>query len=322
MRIAVIGAGGVGGYFGARLAAAGDDVTFVARGRHLAAIREKGLTVRSPLGELRVPAEAVVPAVSDLKEPDLVVVAVKLWDTEDVARQVAPLAEGGAAVVSFQNGVQKDTVLRRHLPAGAVLGGVSYVSAFIEEPGVVVHHGTMQRLVFGEYGREASPRARRFLDSCLAAGIDAEISGDIERVIWEKFVFLVGLSGTTSAVRQPIGVVRADPGSRTLLREVMHEAVAVGRAMGVALDPGFADERLAFCDTLPATMTSSMHNDLVHGNRLELGWLSGAVAELGAGLGVATPRNRTIADILSPYALGDPAAAGGAGVTAAGAASR
>ncbi|WAP54127.1 ketopantoate reductase family protein [Streptomyces sp. S465] len=322
MRIAVIGAGGVGGYFGARLAAAGDDVTFVARGRHLAAIQEKGLTVRSPLGELRVAPEAVVPAVSDLKAPDLVLVAVKLWDTEDVARQLAPLAERGATVVSFQNGVQKDTVLRRHLPAASVLGGVGYISAFIEEPGVVVHNGTLQRLVFGEYDRAESPRARHFLDRCLAAGIDAEISGDIERTIWEKFVFLVGLSGTTSAVRRPIGVVRAHPGSRTLLREVMHEVVAVGRAKGVALDPGFADDRLAFCDGLPATMTSSMHNDLVHGNRLELGWLSGAVAELGAELGVATPRNRAIAEILSPYALGDPDAAGGAEVTAAGAASR
>ncbi|AQW47847.1 ketopantoate reductase family protein [Streptomyces violaceusniger] len=322
MRIAVIGAGGVGGYFGARLAAAGDDVTFVARGRHLAAIREKGLTVRSPLGDLRVPSEAVVPAVSDLEAPDLVMVAVKLWDTEDVARQLAPLAEGGAAVVSFQNGVQKDTVLRRHLPAGSVLGGVGYISAFIEEPGVVVHNGTLQRLVFGEYDRTESPRARAFLDRAVAAGIDAEISADIERTIWEKFVFLVGLSGTTSAVRQPIGVVRGDPGSRTLLHEVMHEVVAVGRAKGVALDPGFADDRLAFCDTLPAAMTSSMHNDLLRGNRLELGWLSGAVADLGAELGVATPRNRAIADILSPYALGDPAASGGADVSAAGAASR
>ncbi|MFD0447989.1 ketopantoate reductase family protein [Streptomyces indonesiensis] len=233
-----------------------------------------------------------------------------------------PLAESGTAVVSFQNGVQKDTELRRHLPAESVLGGVGYISAFIEEPGVVVHNGTLQRLVFGEYDRKESPRARHFLDRCLAAGVDAEISGDIERTIWEKFVFLVGLSGTTSAVRQPIGVVRGNPGSRDLLRDVMREVVAVGRAKGVDLDPGFADDRLAFCDTLPATMTSSMHNDLLRGNRLELGWLSGAVADLGAELAVATPRNRAIADILAPCALGDPAATGGADVSAAGGASR
>ncbi|MET8009417.1 ketopantoate reductase family protein [Streptomyces sp. NPDC005271] len=306
MRIAVVGAGGVGGYFGARLAAAGDDVTFVARGRHLAAIRQQGLTVRSPLGELRVSPDAVVPAIADIKAPDLVIVAVKLWDTEDVARQLRSLAEGGATVVSFQNGVQKDTVLRRHLPPESVLGGVCYISAFIEEPGVVVHNGTLQRLVFGEYDRTESERVRTFLDRCRDAGIDAGISADIERTIWEKFVFLVGLSGTTAAVRQPIGVVRGDPGSRSLLHEVMREVVAVGRAKGVGLDPAFADDRLAFCDTLPAEMTSSMHNDLDRGNRLELGWLSGAVAELGAELGVDTPRNRAIADVLSPYALGEP----------------
>ncbi|MEU8827424.1 2-dehydropantoate 2-reductase [Streptomyces sp. NPDC048636] len=307
MRIAVVGAGGVGGYFGARLAAAGGDVTFVARGTHLDAIREKGLTVRSPLGELRVSPGAVVPAIADIEGADVVLVAVKLWDTEDVARQLRPLAEGGAAVISLQNGVQKDTVLRRHLPAESVLGGVCYISAFIEEPGVVVHNGTLQRMVFGGYGGERSGPARALLDLCLKAGIEAELSTDIERAIWEKFVFLVGLSAATTAVRQPIGVVRGDAGSRSLLHEVMGEVVAVGRAGGVALDPGFADDRLAFCDTLPPSMTSSMHNDLERGHRLELAWLSGAVATLGEELGVGTPRNRAVADILSPYALGAPA---------------
>ncbi|WP_431773831.1 ketopantoate reductase family protein [Streptomyces cucumeris] len=307
MRIAVVGAGGVGGYFGARLAAAGSDVTFVARGGHLQAIQENGLTVRSPLGELRVSPGAVVPAIADIEGADVVLVAVKLWDTEDVARQLRPLAESGATVISLQNGVQKDTVLRRHLPAESVLGGVCYISAFIEEPGVVVHNGTLQRMVFGGYGGAESGPARALLDHALKAGIEAELSPDIERAIWEKFVFLVGLSAATTAVRQPIGVIRGDAGSRSLLYEVMREVVEVGRARGVALDPGFADDRLAFCDTLPPSMTSSMHNDLEHGHRLELAWLSGAVATLGEELGVGTPRNRAVADILSPYALGAPA---------------
>lgn len=307
MRIAVIGAGGVGGYFGARLAAAGDDVTFVARGRHLAAIEANGLTVRSRLGDLRVPPTAVVPDIGDVKDADVVLVAVKLWDTEEVARRLRPLAEAGAAVVSFQNGVQKDDVLRAHVPAAAVMGGVSYISAWIEEPGVVVHNGPLQKLVFGGYGPgPGADRAAELLDRCLAAGIEAAVSTDIERVIWEKFVFLVGLSATTSAVRQPIGVVRGTPGSRALLADVMREAAAVGRARGVALDPGLAEERLAFCDTLPAGMTSSMHNDLVRGNRLEVPWLSGAVAALGRELGVPTPRNSAVADILAPYVLGAP----------------
>lgn len=309
MRIAVVGAGGVGGYFGARLAAGGDEVTFVARGAHLEAIRAGGLTVRSPLGDLRVAPDAVVPAIADVEAADVVLVAVKLWDTEDVARQLRPLAEGGAVVLSLQNGVRKDDVLREHLPESSVMGGVCYISAFIEEPGVVRHNGSLQKLVFGEFGArgaEPSLRAGALLDRCAAAGIEAEVSPDIERVIWEKFVFLVGLSGATSAVRQPIGVVRGTPGSRALLHDVMREAAAVGRARGVALDAGLADERLAFCDTLPADMAASMFNDLKRGNRLELPWLSGAVAELGGELGVPVPRNQAVADILSPYVMGTP----------------
>jgi 2-dehydropantoate 2-reductase len=311
MRITVVGAGGVGGYFGARLAAAGNEVTFVARGRHLAAIKEGGLTVRSPLGDLRVPGEAAVPSVADVKDADVVLVAVKLWDTEDVARQLRPLAEAGAAVVSLQNGVEKDDVLRACLPAGSVMGGVSYIAASIEEPGVVVHHGPLQKLVFGEYGEQRGAasgqgRAAELVECCLAAGVEAAAGADIERVIWEKFVFLTGLSATTSAVRQPIGVVRGTPGSRALLADVMREAAAVGRARGVALDPGLAEERLAFCDTLPAAMSSSMHNDLRRGNRLELPWLSGAVSRLGRELGVPTPRNDAVADVLSPYVMGTP----------------
>ncbi|MDX2644261.1 2-dehydropantoate 2-reductase [Streptomyces sp. PA03-1a] len=307
MRIAVVGAGGVGGYFGTRLAEAGNEVTFVARGRHLEAIRANGgLAVRSPLGEFRAPADRFVPDIGDVGPADVVLVAVKLWDTEDVATRLRGLAEAGARVISLQNGVQKDSVLRRHLPPEAVWGGVCYISAVIEEPGVVSHRGTMQKLVFGPYDGQGAARAEEFREVCEKAGVDAEVSADIARVLWQKFVFLTGLSGTTSAVRQPIGVVRADPATRSLLRDVMAEVVAVGRASGVRVDESFVDEQLAFCDTLPATMTSSMHNDLEQGNRLELPWLSGGVADLGRELGVPTPRNRTVADILAPYVPGRP----------------
>ncbi|GGJ34474.1 ketopantoate reductase family protein [Streptomyces brasiliensis] len=307
MRIAVVGAGGVGGYFGARLAAGGHEVTFVARGAHLRAVREHGLLVRSPLGDLRVPAASVVPAIAELPPVDVVIVAVKLWDTEDVAAQLRDVVGAGTRVVSLQNGVRKDDVLRRHLPAEAVWGGVCYISAVIEEPGVVVHRGELQKLVFGPYGEDSHLTAE-FLDACRSCGIEADLSPDIERVVWEKFVFLVGLSATTSAVRQPIGVIRADSRSRELLHDVMAEALEVGRAAGVKLDPGFADERLAFCDTVPAGMSSSMHHDLTQGNRPELPWLSGSVVDLGRELGIPTPRNRTIADILAPYELGRPEA--------------
>jgi 2-dehydropantoate 2-reductase len=308
MRIAVVGAGGVGGYFGARLAAAGNDVTFVARGRHLTAIRERGLLVRSPLGDLQVPSDAVVPTIADLNPIDLVLVAVKLWDTEDVAAQLAHVVGPDTRVLSLQNGVHKDEALRKVLPSESVVGGACYISAAIPEPGIVVHNGTMQKLVFGEYEGQASHSLQEFLRHCREAGIDAETSDDIQRLIWEKFVFLVGLSGATSVTRQPIGVIRGNPHSRALLHDLMAEAVTVGRAAGVHLDAGYAEDRLAFCDTLPATMSSSMHHDLTQGNRLELPWLSGGVTDLGERFGVSTPRNRTVADALAPYESGPPAA--------------
>ncbi|WP_399894751.1 ketopantoate reductase family protein [Streptomyces sp. BBFR51] len=307
MRIAVIGAGGVGGYFGARLAAAGNEVTFVARGRHLEAIRRSGLVVHSPLGEFRTSPESVVASISELGPTDLVLVAVKLWDTESVAEQLRSSAAHEAPVLSLQNGVHKDAVLRGRLTDEQVLGGVCFISAFIEEPGVVRHNSTLQRVVLGPYRTGRSGISRTVLATLRDAGIDAEESDDIERAIWEKFVFLVGLSATTATIRQPIGVVRADERSRRLLRDIMAETVAVAKASGVRLDSGFADAQLAFCDTLPAGMTSSMHNDLEKGNRLELPWLSGGVVDLAGRLDVPAPRNGTVTDILAPYVLGRPA---------------
>jgi len=302
MRIVVVGAGGVGGYFGARLAAAGQDVTFVARGRHLAAIQEHGLVVRSPLGEF-ASAVTAVPTIAEAPPADLVLIAVKLWDTEEVAAQLKPAVAAGARVMSLQNGVQKDDVLRAHVSADAVLGGVSYISAGIAEPGVIAHFGAMQKLVFGEFDGSTSALVTDFLAACGSAGVDAEVSANISRVIWEKFVFMVGLSATTAAVRQPIGVVRANTRTRALLRDVMAEVVAVGRASGVDLTDE-VDERLAFVDTLPPDMAASMYHDLLRGGRLELPWLSGGVAALGARLGVPTPRNSTVADVLAPYESG------------------
>lgn len=291
------------GYFGTRLAAAGHDVTFVARGKHLAAIQEHGLVVRSPLGEFRAGATAV-PTLADAGPADLVIVAVKLWDTDDAVAQLAPAVAAGARVISLQNGVLKDDVLRAHVPADAVLGGVCYVSAGIEAPGVIAHNGSLQKLVFGEFDGRTSEFVAALLAACEGAGIDVNVSADIVRVTWEKFVFLVGMSATTATVRQPVGVVRANTRTRALLRDVMAEVVAVGRASGVDLADGFVDERLAFIDTLPADMAASMHHDLMRGRRLELPWLSGGVVSLGERLGVATPRNRTVADILAPYEMG------------------
>jgi 2-dehydropantoate 2-reductase len=304
MQIAVMAAGAVGGYFGARLAQAGHDVAFVARGRQLEALRTRGLRVESPLGDIHLPAVQVTADPATIGAVDLVLFSVKLWDTLEAAQAIKPLLGADTAVVSFQNGVVKDDILRQVLGTGHVIGGLCYIAATIAEPGLIRHSGRLQKLVFGEYDGSLSPRVRQFRDACASSGIDAEVSDQIERAIWEKFVFLVGLSGTTSLARTPIGPIRSHPRSRAFLRDVMEEVVQVARAQGVPLPSDYADERLAFTDTVPASMTSSMHHDLEQGNRLEVPWLSGDVVGRGAGLGVATPCNRAIFDILSIHSEG------------------
>jgi 2-dehydropantoate 2-reductase len=306
MRIAVMGAGGVGGYFGARLARAGHEVAFMARGRQLEALRTRGLRVESPLGDIHLPKVQATDDPADIDAADLVLFGVKLWDTLAAAEAVKPLIGERTAVVSFQNGVVKDDILRQAVGAEHVIGGVCYIAATIAEPGLIRHSGVLQKLVFGEYDGTLSPRVRQFRDACADSGIDAEISDRIEQTIWEKFVFLVGLSGTTSTARSTIGPIRTHPRSRAFLRDVMDEVVQVARAQGVRLPADYADDRLTFVDQVPTGMTSSMHHDLERGNRLEVAWLSGDVVERGARLHVATPCNRAVFDILSIHSEGRP----------------
>jgi 2-dehydropantoate 2-reductase len=187
-KIVIFGAGGVGGYFGARLAAAGNDVTFVARGAHFEAMRSHGLRVFSSLGDISLPEVKVVDRVASIGRTDFVFLAVKLWDTQQSVPDLVPLAEQGAAILSFQNGVQKDEILLEALPKRSVMGGVSYISAAIQEPGVIRHFGPIQTLVFGEFDGARSKRALELLSACESAGIGARISSEIEQEIWEKFV--------------------------------------------------------------------------------------------------------------------------------------
>jgi 2-dehydropantoate 2-reductase len=304
MRIAIIGAGGVGGYFGARLALAGEDVHFVARGAHLAALRERGLAVRRDEGDLVARPVAATDDAASIGAVDVVLVAVKLWDTEAAARAARPLTGPGTAVVSLQNGVRRDETLRAALGAQHVLGGVSYISAFIESPGVIRQVGTMQKIVIGEYDGTRSPRALALHAALEKAGIDAVLSDSIARAIWEKFIFLATLAGVTSATRMPIGPIRSNPATRALFRDALAEVVAVARAEGVAIGDDFIDGRMAFADGLPASMTASMAGDLEHGRRLELEWLSGDIVARGTRLGVPTPVHRALNDVLLLHAGG------------------
>jgi 2-dehydropantoate 2-reductase len=306
MRIVIMGAGGLGGYFGARLAPAGNDVSFIARGAHLAAIRQSGLRVESARGDLHLRDLVATDDPSRLAPADVVIIAVKLWDTDAAAEAVKPLVRPGTAVVSFQNGVSKDDVLTRILGRGAVIGGVGQIGVVIAGPGVIRHTGTMAKLTFGELDNTRTPRVQALLDACTAAGIDAEIAEDINLAIWEKFAFLVPMSACTAVMRSTIGPIRANPRTRAFLFDITREVVAVGRALGVKLADDFAEQRMAFVAKLPPQMTASMQGDLARGNRLELPWLSGAVVELGKQVGVPTPLNRAVTDILALYVDGAP----------------
>jgi 2-dehydropantoate 2-reductase len=304
MKIAMMGSGGVGGFFGGRLAHAGYDVSFIARGAHLAAMRERGLTIENQQGEIRVPKVRATDNPAQIGKVDLVIVSVKLWDTESAVHQIKPLLGTETGVLSLQNGVIKDDILRRELGEAAVMGGVGYVATTVSRPGVIHQTGTMQRIVLGEYDGRKSGRATFLHEALVRAGVNAELSDDVRRAIWEKYVFLVALSATTTTMRMPIGPIRENPQTRAFLRELIREAVAVGRAHGVALPEDYAENRLAFADGLPADMTSSMHHDLERGNPLEVNWLSGGVVQLGAAKGIPTPANRAVCDILALHAEG------------------
>jgi 2-dehydropantoate 2-reductase len=299
-----MGSGGVGGYFGARLAKGGAEVTFIARGAHLAALREHGLAVESTHEPIVLPRVNATDDPSSIGPVDVVLLSVKLWDTQNAARSLLPLVRPGTAIISLQNGVQKDDMLRAVFGGDAVMGGVAYIAATIVRPGVIGQTGAMQRMIFGEFDGRRSPRAEALLAACKAGGIDAEISPDIRRAIWEKYVFLVGLSGATTSMRMPLGPIRANPRSRAFLLDLMREAVAVGRAQGVDLPADYAEQRMTFADSLPDDMTSSMYHDLDRGRPLELRWLSGGVVDLGAAVGVPTPANRAVNDIMILHAEG------------------
>jgi 2-dehydropantoate 2-reductase len=304
LRIAVMGSGGVGGYLGGRLAAAGQDVTFVARGAHLAAIRAHGLALRSALGDALIrPAQA-----SDdpgaIGPVDLVIFAVKLYDTEAAAEATRPLVGPDTGVVTVQNGVDSAELLARALGRDHVIGGVAQIASVIDEPGVIRHTGTMASFVFGELDGTRSERVAALAAALQAAGVEHRVSADIQRDIWDKMAFLATFAGLTALMRLPIGPIREDAETRAMLREGLAEAFAVARARGIALPDDFVERTLSRCDRLPYEMKSSMLQDLERGRRLELPWLSGAIVRLGQELGVPTPIHAFITTALKLHAGG------------------
>jgi 2-dehydropantoate 2-reductase len=307
MRIAVVGAGGTGGFFGGLLARAGEDVTFIARGANLGAIREHGLTVKSRfVGDFTVKARATDDP-AEIGPVDLVLFCVKAYDTETAAARMRPLVGPGTVVLPVQNGIDSAERIGRLVTPDAVIGGVAGVSAVIEAPGVIDHRsGPADRIHFGELAGGTSQRTERLLPVVRKAGIKAELRPDIRVALWEKFVRICGFSGLTALTRPPLGPVLGCPETRELFRGTLQEVEAVGRAEGVALPADTVDTSVAFFAAAPPDVRGSLYYDLAAGRRLEVDTLNGTVVRLGRERGVPTPLNFAIYAALKPYAAGAP----------------
>ena len=294
MKIVIIGAGGIGGYFGGRLLQAGEDVHFIARGKHLDTIKKAGLKVLSPLGDLHLKNPKCTQNPEDIGPSDIVLICVKLWATEEAIGLLPPLLGENTAVISLQNGVIAVETLLKSLNKKHVVGGVSRIAALIEEPGVIRHNGKMASLTFGELDGGESQRTSDLLAACHNAEITANISNDIHTSIWEKFVQLVTMSSITALTRLPIGPNREDPDTRTLMQNIMGEVIQVGLLKGAKLSNNMLEKQFENIDKLPATMVASMCGDLRRHYKIELPWFAGTVVELGKQLGLPTPANQFV----------------------------
>jgi 2-dehydropantoate 2-reductase len=303
VRIAIVGAGGVGGYFGGRLAAAGTDVAFLARGAHLAALQGDGLYIDSPNGNLHLSSATATHDPERIGRVDLVFFAVKLYDTDDALRLLPPLIGPRTLVIPFQNGVESVEALTSALGADHVAGGTAYVAAVVSEPGRI-RHTAMGRLVFGSLNGATPDVLVELRDTCLRAGLEAVLSESVQVDIWSKFVRLTAFSGMTALARCPIGPIRDDPALRAMLDTAVTESIAVARAGGISLPATLYDEIQAATDALPPIARSTMLEDLERGRRLELPWLSGAVVRIGNELGVNVPTHQMILALLRPHIHG------------------
>jgi 2-dehydropantoate 2-reductase len=303
MKIAVFGSGGVGGYFGGKLAASGEDVTFLARGAHLAAMQSEGLHITSPLGDVHVPKVQATDRPQAIGPVDVVLFTVKLYDVETAAATLAPLIGPNTVVITLQNGVDAMDMVAKHVGADHVAGGAAYIVVVIDKPGHL-RHTTAQQLVFGERDGRRSDRLVAFEQAGVRAGFQAQASDDVQAILWTKFVRLATWSGMTTVTRSPMGVVRDTPATFDMMMAAIEEVIAVGKATGVKFPPDLMDGTLKLIKNFPANSKSSMLEDMERGRRLELPWLSGAVVRIGKEVGVSTPIHQFITTVLTPFVNG------------------
>lgn len=303
MKIAVMGAGGMGGLYGGRLAQAGHDVTFIARGDHLRAIEAQGLKLTGPSGDTLVKARATDDA-STIGPVDVVLFSVKLFDTDTAARAIKPLLSSGGVCVTLQNGVDGHERIAEIVGKDSVMPGIALASATIESPGVIRYNSRGASLKFGELDGRTSERATRLRDACTEAGITTEVVPDIRAALWHKFVGLAVNSSLTSLTRKPAGVCYTDPDILALARQGFAEGAAVAKALGIKLQDDIVEWQVENHKKFPPEMFASMYHDLGRGKRMELEHLSGLIVRKGKELGVPTPYHAFAYACLKPYMNG------------------
>jgi 2-dehydropantoate 2-reductase len=303
VRIAIFGSGGVGGYFGGRLAAAGEDVTFLARGAHLDALQRDGLRITSPLGDVHLPNVQAADRPQAIGPVDVVLFTVKMYDVDTAAATLTPLIGPNTVVITLQNGVDAMDMVARHVGADHVAGGAAYIVAVIDKPGHI-RHTVAQQLVFGERDGTRSERLAAFEAAGIRAGFQAKASTDVQADLWVKFVRLATWSGMTTVTRAPMGVIRGSAETYELMMAAIEEVIAVGTAKGINFPADLREGTIGLIKNFPASSKSSMLEDIERGNRLELPWLSGAVVRIGKEVGVPTPIHQFITTILTPFVNG------------------
>lgn len=307
MKIAVFGSGGVGGYFGGKLAAAGEDVTFLARGAHLAAMQTEGLHIASPLGDVHLPKVQATDRPQAIGPVDVVLFTVKLYDVDSSAATLAPLIGPNTVVITLQNGVDAVDMVAKHVGDDHVAGGAAYIVVVIDKPGHL-RHTVAQQLVFGERDGRRSDRLVALEQAGIRAGFQAQASTDVEAALWTKFVRLATWSGMTTVTRSPMGVIRGTPATYEMMIAAIEEVIAVGKAKGVNFPSDLMEGTLKLIQNFPENSKSSMLEDFERGRRLELPWLSGAVVRIGKEVGVPTPIHHFINTVLTPFVNGAPKA--------------
>ena len=305
MKIAVMGSGGIGGYFGGRLAAAGEDVTFIARGAHLAAMQKDGLRIISPLGDAHITAVKATDDPVSIGPVDIVMFCVKLYGVEQAAALCKPLIGPDTAVISFLNGVDSEARLEAVLGPDTVVGGVARIPSNISAPGVIQHMGPFAELDFGELDGRDSPRLNAFHKACGDAGIQSYLVDDIEVAIWLKLAILAPFADVCCLTRQPGRIMIEDPHVQEIAFAAMREVIAVAEAKGVPLPPDALQSRMDMMNGFANAKPSMLH-DLEAGKRIELDGLQGAVVAMGRELGVPTPVHQVVYAALKPYVNGPP----------------